>query len=172
MGNKTKTFRRRRKLIEPGIQLRLILTFVGISALALLLQFVLFANSMTSLALALPQDSELVLEKTGDLLLEVLFISFAIFLPMTFAIGVLCTFRIAGPIYRFKTFLSQVERGERPEDFSLRSGDELKDLARLINSVTAPLRAGDGHSAQESSAAHLKLTREEEQDGSPGRMTA
>ena len=172
MGNETRTFRRRRKLIQPGLQLRLTLTFVGISALALLLQFVLFANSMTALALSLPQDGELVMEKTGDLLLEVLFVSFAIFLPLTFAIGVLCTFRIAGPIYRFKTFLSQVERGERPEDFRLRSGDELKDLASLINSVTAPLWARDGDSPEGSSSAHLKLTPEEGQEASSGRKTA
>lgn len=133
-------YRRRRKLIQPGLQLRLTLTFVGIAALSLLLQFVLFANAMTELAVGLPSDGAIVMERTGDMLTAVLGVSFLVFLPLTFAIGVLSTFRIAGPVYRFTSFLRQVQRGERPPDFRLRSGDELKELAQLINEVTAPLR--------------------------------
>ena len=62
------------------------------------------------------------------------------FLPLTFLVGVLTTFRIAGPVYRFEQFLAAVRRGERPSDFHLRKGDELTDLAALINEATGPLR--------------------------------
>jgi len=133
-------YRRRRKLIQPGLQLRLTFTFVGISALSLLLQFVLFANAITNLALELPRDGAVVMERSSGLLGSVLLVSFLVFLPLTFGIGVLATFRIAGPVYRFKAFLSAVLRGERPPDFHLRKGDELQDLAELMNVVTEPLR--------------------------------
>lgn len=133
-------YRRRRKLIEPGLQLRLTFTFVGIAALSLLLQFVLFANAMTELAVALPRDGALLMERTGETLRAVLGVSFLVFLPLTFAVGVMSTFRIAGPVYRFTAFLRQIQRGENPPDFRLRKGDEMTELARLLNEVTVPLR--------------------------------
>ena len=72
--------------------------------------------------------------------MRLVFISAAVFLPLTLMVGVLSTFRIAGPLYRFEKFLLAVQNGENPGDFTLRSGDELKDLAALINSSTRPLR--------------------------------
>ena len=66
-----------------------------------------------------------------------------IFLPLTYAVGILTTFRIAGPLYRFETFLNQVLAGEKPERFRLRKGDELQDFADLLNAVTEPLRLKD-----------------------------
>ena len=135
-----KKYRRSRKLIQPSLQLRLTFTFVGISALSLLLQFVLFADAINELALQLPQDGSILLGRSAELLTRVLWTSCLGFLPITFLVGILTTFRIAGPVYRFKAFLAQVERGECPPDLRLRKGDELHDLAAQINSATAPLR--------------------------------
>ena len=134
------TYRRRKKLIKPRLQLKLTLTFVGLSALSLLLQFILFQNTLAEAALDLPHDSDVLLGATNGLLAHVLLVSFLAFLPLTFLVGILTTFRIAGPIYRFEQFLSAVQRGERPPDFRLRRGDELMDLAALINAATEPLR--------------------------------
>ena len=47
---------RRVRLIRPGLQLRLILTFLGVSSLALALQFILFMSALTEAAVHLPQD--------------------------------------------------------------------------------------------------------------------
>ena len=137
------TYRRRQKLIKPRLQLKLTLIFVGLSALSLLLQFVLFQSALTSAALELPNDAVLLMGATNGLLMRVLLVSFLVFLPLTFLVGVLTTFRIAGPVYRFEQFLAAVQRGERPPNFKLRKGDELVDLATLINEATQPLRASD-----------------------------
>lgn len=134
------TYRRRRKLIKPRLQLKLTLTFVGLSALSLLLQLVLFQNVLAESALLLPNDHDVLVAESNGILLKVLAVSFLVFLPLTFLVGVLTTFRIAGPVYRFEQFLAAVQRGERPSDFHLRKGDELTDLAALINEATGPLR--------------------------------
>ncbi len=144
----TRTYRRRIKLIKPSLQLRLTAIFVAISAMALLLQSVLFMNSVTHTALDLPHDGLLMMNQTGALLRDVMLTSFLVFLPLTFAVGVLTTFRIAGPIYRFEGFLAQVKRGENPADCKLREGDDLQDFCELLNEVTAPLRAVEGEDTE------------------------
>jgi len=144
------TYKRRQKLVKPRLQLKLTLIFVGLSALSLLLQFVLFQSTLTSAALELPNDSDLLMGATNGMLLRVLLGSFLVFLPLTFLVGVLTTFRIAGPIYRFEQFLDAVRRGDRPSNFRLRKGDELLDLADLINEATQPLRVSDEESVADS----------------------
>ena len=74
------------------------------------------------------------------LLYGTLLISFALFLPLMFFVGILVTFRFAGPVYRFKMYLGEVIRGEKPKDCRLRKGDELQDLCAVINQATEPLR--------------------------------
>jgi hypothetical protein len=55
-------------------------------------------------------------------------------------VGVLTTFRVAGPLYRIEMFLKQVARGEKPADCRLRKGDELVEFCEVVNLATAPLR--------------------------------
>lgn len=135
-----KPYRRRIKLIKPGLQLKLTLIFVSFSALALLMQFVLFASSLTEVALELPHDGSYMVERMGSLLFETLVSSLAMFLPLIFAVGILTTFRFAGPLYRFEMFLGRVMRREYPEDCRIRDGDLLHDFCDLLNRATAPLR--------------------------------
>lgn len=137
-------YKRRQKLPQPRLQLRLTMTFVGLVALALMLQVMLFTNAISDLASTLPNDSLILMSAGPGILFKTLAVSFLIFLPLTFAIGVLSTFRIAGPLFRFEAFLNQVLRGDRPRDFQLREGDELKHLASLINAATKPLREQPG----------------------------
>jgi signal peptidase II len=135
--------RRSLRLIRPGLQLRLILVFLALSAFALLLQYLVFMRVITHVALYLPHDGLILLDELNKTLGFVLAVSFAVFLPITFVVGILTTHRFAGPIYRFERFLREVQRGERPRDCTLRNGDELKDFCALLNEVTAPLRHAD-----------------------------
>lgn len=132
--------KRRIKLIKPPLQLKMTLLFVSVSALSLLLQAVLLMSGLTRAALDLPNDHLMMLDRVNSVIFESLLSSFVLFLPLTFAVGILTTFRFAGPIYRFEMFLRQVIRGEKPADCRLRQGDELKDFCELINEATAPLR--------------------------------
>lgn len=143
--------RRKKKLIKPRLQLRLTGIFVGLTALSLLLQFVLFTNILHETAIGLPNDGPIVLDEINRITTHVLVASFLVFLPLTLSVGVLCTFRLAGPLYRFEQFLGAVIRGERPRDFKLRKGDQLMELAALINDATRPLRSEVQHAGRDAS---------------------
>lgn len=134
------TYKRRKKLIKPGLQLRMSGVFVGLTALMLGLQLVLMTAELHQVANKLPSDGAALLEESNGIVLKLLLVSAAIFLPLTLLVGILSTFRIAGPLYRFQRFLEAVRDGESPEDFRLRDKDELHDLAALLNDATRPMR--------------------------------
>jgi len=128
--------RRSRKLIQPGLQLRLVASFVGLAALALIGQFLLLNHRLTSAATG---EGQLAAE-VPRVMLEILTFSLVILLPVISALGVLLTFRIAGPIYRFEQFLASVARGEQIGPCRIRDGDELQTLCEAINVATEPVR--------------------------------
>lgn len=133
--------RRRIKLIQPRLQLKLVFASLGICMLGLLFECLYFAACLAELAVDLPQDGALVLESVRPMLVRVLLVSCLGILPLVFIVGVLTTFRVAGPLYRIEMFLKAVARGERPADCRLRKGDELMEFCELVNRATAPLRS-------------------------------
>jgi len=128
------------KLIKPRLQLKLVGMFAAVSATSLLLQYLLFASRFSEVASTMPDGGAHVMSVLPGILLEVLALSFAFLLPIMLCVGILSTFRIAGPIYRFEQYLGQVARGEAAGPCRIREGDELWDLCDLINEATAPLR--------------------------------
>jgi len=154
--------RRRIKLIKPRLQLKLIGIFVGISAVGFFMQALHVALRLSELAASMPEGGEYLTAVMPRLPLEILIVSFGMVLPVTVAIGVVVTHRIAGPIYRFEQYLAQVQRGEAKGECRLRDGDEFVELAERISEVTAPLRRerpvaaqaeGDGEEASDYRAA-------------------
>jgi len=133
-------YRRSFRIIRPRFQFKFILSFLGISALGLLLQYLVFARLMSEVALGLPSDSALMLDDLARQLTQVLLVSFGLLLPITIVIGVLVTHRIAGPLHRLETHLRAVIDGKTRDDCRLRSGDELQELCELINQATAAHR--------------------------------
>jgi len=160
--------KRRIKLINPPLQIKLTMIFVGMAALALLLQFVLFTATVSRMASSLPNDGQIVWEEMTGLLTQSALTSLLAFLPLIFAVGILTTFRIAGPLYRMKMFLEQIVRGEQPGHCRLRKGDELHDFCELLNrarealeSSAAARASGGGGSGQsdqneDGEQSHLK----------------
>lgn len=133
--------KRRKKLIQPRLQLRLILAFFGVASLALILQFTLFTTTLTQLASELPSEGALLVERIPSHTLWVLGISFLVLMPLTFFVGVLVTFRVAGPLYRFDQHLKAIARGEDPGECRIRKGDELQDFCQTLNAAIGVLRA-------------------------------
>lgn len=136
-------YKRRVKLIRPRLQLKLVGSFAGLSLFALVFQFILFGTVTARFAAGLPNDGDVLFAQLAPALAVVLGASLALVMPFTFWIGVRMTHRIAGPVHRFESFLSAVSAGERPQDFRLRDGDELTELAEWINEATRPLRQGE-----------------------------
>jgi hypothetical protein len=139
---------RSKQLIQPRLQLRLILTFLGVSLIGLILQFVLFAATLSALASELPQDGPLLLERIPSYTLTVLAISLCVLFPLTITIGILTTFRVAGPLYRFEQHMKAIARGEDPGECRLRNGDQLQDLCETFNAALNTMRK-QGWSARE-----------------------
>lgn len=135
--------KRRIQLIKPTLQLRLTLVFVALGAIGLVLQLLFFTSRLAELAAYLPQDGEMFATEVDGILLEGLLVSALVFLPLTFAVGILTTFRIAGPIYRFEMTLKQILKGERPGPIRLRKGDQLLDFCELLNRTLATLQPED-----------------------------
>lgn len=133
--------RRKIKLIKPNIQLRLIGLFVGLSSLGFLMQSLHVGLRLSELAGSIPEGGTYLMAMLPALPIEILLFSFGMLLPLTIALGIVVTFRIAGPIYRFEQYLKQVARGEAVGPCKLRNGDQLQELCALINEVTEPLRA-------------------------------
>ena len=133
-------YRRRKKLIKPGIQLRMVFSFVGLSVMGLTLQFLLLGSRLTNAAASLQGGGGDLAQEVPAMLLEIFALSLAILVPVTFVFGILLTFRVAGPIYRFEQYLKSVAKGEQIGPCKIRQGDELQSLCDAINDATEPLR--------------------------------
>jgi len=127
---------RKKNLILPGLQLKITLVFLTTSiAMAVLMAYV----TVLTVADQTVGNFE-VLPAVLPSILKAFAITLAVMVPITVLVGVLATFLVAGPVYRFKMFLQSIINGERPADCRLRDGDELKGLCELLNVATAPLR--------------------------------
>lgn len=134
------TFKRKTKLVKPRLQLKLVLTFVGITAFTLSVQLIFLASRLTKVSPVLPEDGALLMTLMPSILADTALLSYGILLPLTMAVGILVVFRVAGPIYRFEKFLDGVKHGTQTADCRIRDGDELQDFCTLLNEVTSPLR--------------------------------
>ena len=133
---------RKQKLVRGSFQVRLVTRFVGLAALALLLQFLVLAGLLFQTVPGMEGDGGELYGELPGLLVLVFGLSLGVLLPILFGFGVVLTFRIAGPLHRIERFLSDVADGTAHEPCSIRSGDELQDLCRLVNAATEQARAG------------------------------
>lgn len=133
--------KRKQKLVKPGLQLRLVGSFAGMAALAMMLQFLLFGYLMMQAATGIEGNGGRLAAEVPGALLSVMGLSVVILLPLFVLVGVMLTFRIAGPVYRFERYLLGLARGEETQPCKIRSGDHLQSLCDAINVATEPLRA-------------------------------
>ncbi|NOT31842.1 MAG: hypothetical protein HOP15_15460 [Planctomycetes bacterium] len=152
-------YRRRIKLIKPRLQLKLVGVFVGLSALGFLLQSLHVGLRLSELAASVPEGGNFLIAVMPELPLEILLVSFGMLLPLTIAVGILVTFRIAGPVYRFEKYLKAVIRGEEVGPCRIRTGDEFQELCELINQATSALR--EQHAAEHKRSEDRAPEREE-----------
>ena len=134
-------FKRKKKLINPALQLRLIGTFFGVAGICLLLQALLLGLYLTEAARAMPAGGPDLLTRIPALIRNSLFVSFGVFVPLVLAIGIHRTFRMVGPIYRFEQHLKGIARGEDMGLCRIRKRDDLQELCRLINAAVQRLQA-------------------------------
>jgi len=132
--------RRRKKLIEPRLQLRFSLAFLSTALVLVMVQAITISFLLQRIADGLPNDGMLLQSKLPGILLASFVVTLVLLAPLSLAIGVRMTFPIVGPMYRFRVFLRQIVNGENPGPCRIREGDELQDFCALLNEATAPLR--------------------------------
>ena len=135
-----RTYRRRRKLVKPGLQLKSTLVFLATGCIGVLVQTIVLFNVLTDVAHEVPNDGAYVLSVVPRMLTMSTLVTFALLIPLTLSVGIMATFRFAGPLYRMEQFLKQVVAGEQPDDCRLREVDELQDFCELLNQATAAAR--------------------------------
>jgi hypothetical protein len=126
-------YKRRIKLVDPLFQIHLTLIFVGLSAMGLVMQFILFQSSLSKLSSQLPSDGAVLMEAVNGALPGLLGLTILVILPLTYIVGVLTTFRIAGPIFRMKAYLRDAAEHGYTGPCRLRKGDKLTGLAHQMS---------------------------------------
>jgi len=87
-----------------------------------------------------PEESRL-LAQIPPLVQRSMFWTFALQIPIYMAVGIVITFRIAGPLFSIERFLRRVAAGEDAGRCRVRENDELQDLCGLVNDAVDHLRA-------------------------------
>ncbi len=132
-------FQRKRVLILPRLQWRLVAAFLSAACISTVVQMLLLNLALTRLANEAPAARGPVLEASPDILWTQIVLTFGLMVPLIIAVGLLETFRVAGPLYKFEGYLKDVLAGRNPAPCTLRQEDELQDLCRLINAATQPV---------------------------------
>jgi len=136
--------RRTTKLIHPRLQLTLVSWFLGVAFVALVLQVLLLGAFLAELAARIPDQGAVVAAEANGMLMRAFVVSLLFLVPVTLGVGVLITFRIAGPVYRFEEYLDRIARGEEVGECRIRKGDQLQGLCDRINAAVAALRGARG----------------------------
>lgn len=143
-------YKRRIKLILPGLQLRLTGRFVGLAALAMMLQFIILGYRLVDRLAGFEGGPGDLAAHVPGLLIETMLLSMLVVLPLMTAFGVLFTFRIAGPAYRFQQYLGSIARGEEMGPCRIRKADEMQFLCDAVNAAAARIQGTpDSTSAEE-----------------------
>jgi len=132
---------RKKKLINSGLQLKMIAAFLFLSCISALFQVTLLNRSIMSLSSLMESDGDILLSEMPSLLVSNMVLTLGVLLPIMLLVGILVTHRIAGPIYRFEKHLEAIARGENPGDCTIRDDDELQSLCDTINRAVNQLRS-------------------------------
>lgn len=150
-------YKRTKRLINSGLQLKLILTFVGLACVASLFEVILLNRAVTYVAAQMPRDGGILLAELPGVLRTSVLLCLGVLVPVTIGVGLVLTHRIAGPIYRFESYLRSIVAGEQIGRCKVRDGDELQDFCELLNEAVSTLRTDAREAREEADALRAKL---------------
>ncbi len=159
MPNSRPSILRRKYLIKRGLQFRYIgLVFILILLASAVTGYTVFATGWSllgeKLANVYPQGRLIYVFNTANatLVRNLLLVS-----PFIFIMALLFSHKIAGPVYRIEKSLFDIAKGNLSLKIKLRKGDELKDMAEIINMMTEQLSGSIGENKKKISALNEKL---------------
>jgi hypothetical protein len=128
--------------IQPRLQLGIVLLVMAAACCAVIVQGAIMTYWLARFSQSLPNDGVLASQTLPSILVRSSIASVPILVPLLYVFGLAVTYRLIGPMYRFREFLESVLRGEHPEPCKLRDKDQLQDVCELLNRATESLRAG------------------------------
>ncbi len=137
-------YRRSTYFIEKRFQANFILKFCAVVAAGGLLTIgILYVLALRSTTVSIV-DSRVAVKSTADFLLPVLIQTVVVVVVLTSAAAIAVTLfvshRIAGPLYRLKKKLKELEEGDLSGDFRIRHLDQLQDVAESFNEMLKRIR--------------------------------
>jgi len=145
MDNKTvATYKRRNYFIDRSFQTKFILKFcllVFIGGLLTIAGLYLLASRSTTVSVV---NSRVVVRTTADFILPILIqtviVVTLIVSLFTIIVTLFVSHKIAGPLYRFKKAMKDLEEGDFSSDFRIRHLDQLQGLAGDFNNTIKRIR--------------------------------
>lgn len=138
------TYKRNNYFIDKPFQTKFILKFCAIAVLGGLLTIgilYLWAGKANTVAIV---NSRVVVRTTADFILPILIQTVLAVLVIaglaTIALTLLVSHKIAGPLYHLKSAIEKLEGGNFAEDFHIRHGDQLQNIAGNFNKMIKKLR--------------------------------
>ena len=140
MSETTHSYRRRRYLVNRPLQLRFVKAIVFI-----LLVMAVGAAGAVYLAVHVTLSSfdllhDPLIVSLLNSVLWTIFLELLVLTPLVVWFGIRLTHPVAGPLVRIQAALAQLCAGDFSVHVSLRKGDELLELAQLINRLAKSLR--------------------------------
>jgi hypothetical protein len=133
-------YKRKKKLINSTLQLKLVGSFLAVACLASLFQVLILNNSMMGIVSRNSGAGDELLASLPGIMARNVLLTLGVLAPLMFTVGVLITHRVAGPAYRMETYLRQIAReGRVASRCRIRKGDELRGLCDALNDALAAL---------------------------------
>lgn len=134
---------RRTKFIRFDVQFRVILIALCVACLVLLINFQMSMAALGSVKGSFERgvSATMTFEEMRNAVISRFLLSIGITIPIAAAVGILYSFRFAGPLYRFDRYFNELKTGRWSNRCSVRKGDDLQDMCGAINGALDPMRA-------------------------------
>jgi methyl-accepting chemotaxis protein len=138
------SFKRKNIFIDKQFQAQFILKFCTLVAIGGLLTIAIlyfWAGKSTTVSVV---NSRVAVRSTADFLLPLLIQTVLIVLVIvgfaTILVTLFVSHKIAGPLYRLKKAMQNLEEGNLVEDFRIRRNDQLQNIAETFNNTIKKIR--------------------------------
>lgn len=133
------TYKRRKKLINKRMQLKMVAVFTAIGCTCALFQIVLVNFGLLSIARSIPGAGTEVLSQARGMMAQNVFWTLGAMIPLMTCVGIIITHRVAGPAYRMTQHCRAIAAGEPVRPCKIRKDDELHELCDALNAAIAHL---------------------------------
>lgn len=137
-------FRRRQYFVKKGFQSGFILKFCLLVLAGIIISTGLLLIFSQGTLTSTFQNSRLVIQNTALAILPAMLLTNLITLALitlaTIFVVLFISHKIAGPLFRFEKELKIISEGDLSRDIRLRKKDQITDIAKSLNQMTASLR--------------------------------